>query len=407
MAQPKSRLNEKEFKSQLAALMASFSAQYQIAAQTCADRILEYLDNGYSTVDAVNKSLKDTDFLNDVKDIIKHSLLSAAAYGYGILPSQVAKPATIKSTLLHEAWTHDKMPLSKRLHGTSIKMRQAIVDTVSKGMRELKTFKEIAVDLAKGYNRPTVINPAELPKYLSDLEKIARRVAKGDKDMLKPLQKAIMRARTQVAKMSQNGAPTVSLKTAYNALVDACEKFQLDAIDRTVNLAVNERARYYGERIARTEMSRAYSDGVFSKTFGDSEVIGYRWRLSSNHPRFDICDLHANADFYGMGAGVYPKDAYPLYPAHPHCRCSPVPVYTGMLDDEDTPFGSGDEPEPYNDKPVRKWIDNLSDENKKNLLGVGGAMEYAKTRNINLVKQWQGHEAPKPRLTQDMFEKNT
>ena len=49
----------------------------------------------------------------------------------------------------------------------------------------------------------------------------------------------------------------------------------------------------------------------------DEEAVGLRYCLSPRHPRKDICDTHASADLYGLGAGVYPVDACP-WPAHPN-----------------------------------------------------------------------------------------
>lgn len=48
-------------------------------------------------------------------------------------------------------------------------------------------------------------------------------------------------------------------------------------------------------------------------------------RLSSKHPKTDICDYHAKIDRYGLGPGVYPKAEAPKPPFHPFCGCRVVP----------------------------------------------------------------------------------
>lgn len=54
----------------------------------------------------------------------------------------------------------------------------------------------------------------------------------------------------------------------------------------------------------------------------DEDQIEYvQWRLSSKHPKLDICDRHAKLDAYGLGPGVYPKADAPKPPAHPFCLC--------------------------------------------------------------------------------------
>jgi len=40
-------------------------------------------------------------------------------------------------------------------------------------------------------------------------------------------------------------------------------------------------------------------------------------RLSSKHPKTDICDYHAQVDLYGLGPGVYPKADAPKPPLPP------------------------------------------------------------------------------------------
>ena len=95
-------------------------------------------------------------------------------------------------------------------------------------------------------------------------------------------------------------------------------------------MAVQEKARYHAERIARTENARAYADGQMSRYMNDPDVVALKWKLGSRHPRYDICDFYANADLYGLGKGVYPKDKFPRLPAHPHCMCLCPVSYTHL-----------------------------------------------------------------------------
>ena len=53
----------------------------------------------------------------------------------------------------------------------------------------------------------------------------------------------------------------------------------------------------------------------------DPFVIGYRWLTSNFHGRVcDICRERAETDQYGLGTGVFPKDALPL--DHPNGMCT-------------------------------------------------------------------------------------
>jgi hypothetical protein len=70
-------------------------------------------------------------------------------------------------------------------------------------------------------------------------------------------------------------------------------------------------------RLARTELNRAHIKAYDAGAFSHPDVIGTRFLLSPNHPRYDICDMHAHANLYGLGPGVYPEGKNPC-PAHPN-----------------------------------------------------------------------------------------
>ena len=70
-------------------------------------------------------------------------------------------------------------------------------------------------------------------------------------------------------------------------------------IARAVEVAINEKSRYVAERITRTEMARAWADGFWAKVQDDDDVVAVKFKLSSRHPVFDICDMYAKADMFG------------------------------------------------------------------------------------------------------------
>lgn len=79
-------------------------------------------------------------------------------------------------------------------------------------------------------------------------------------------------------------------------------------VDKAIDVATQERARYFAERIARTEKARAYMDGVMYHYANDPDCVAFKWKLSSCHPCDDICDLYARADLWGMGEGIFQND---------------------------------------------------------------------------------------------------
>ncbi|WP_020396114.1 hypothetical protein [Thiolinea disciformis] len=93
------------------------------------------------------------------------------------------------------------------------------------------------------------------------------------------------------------------------------------------------------QRVFRTEMARAqtlaYIDAMESMGEG-SGLVGYRFRLGANHKRTDICDVHAGANLYGLGRGVYPAAVIRrLYPAHPNTTSYIQAVFEDELSPDD------------------------------------------------------------------------
>lgn len=95
--------------------------------------------------------------------------------------------------------------------------------------------------------------------------------------------------------------------------------------------------------------------------------------MSSGHPTYDVCDLYANANLYGLGKGIFPKDKVPILPAHPNCMCSLSPVYKGTI--EETKLCD------RHNEGGQEYIEKLPKHRQKALLGVKGEASYQKDKN--------------------------
>jgi len=84
---------------------------------------------------------------------------------------------------------------------------------------------------------------------------------------------------------------------------------------------------YEALRLARTEYSNAFMEGVYSRGRVNPSYQGVRFMLSDSHPEPDICDDLASADLYNIGPGVYPAGEEPAHP-HPNCYSDDTEVYT-------------------------------------------------------------------------------
>ena len=297
---------------------------------------------------------------------LKPALVEAAAYAYGIVPTMLTK-AQVESMgeELADKWDESGMTLSEKLHGVGVKMRGAIVSTLQEQMRRNKTWTEAARALYDGYGDDgqnvynggkNIISRQDLPKYLQKV----REATGNDLQALAEQRQAI----DNINRLAKNGAPNKALQAAYNKLLEAVQKGNEKAIEKAVEVAVNEKSRYVAERITRTEMARAWADGFVAKMKKDADIVAVKFKLSSRHPVFDICDMYAKADMYGLGAGIYPKDKLPPLPVHPHCLCRYVEVIEGEVDmqqQRDQVREAGD-----------KWLNSLPESRRVQVLGRKG-----------------------------------
>lgn len=297
---------------------------------------------------------------------LRPALVEAAAYAYGIVPTMLTK-AQVESMgeELADKWDESGMTLSEKLHGVGVKMRGAIVSTLQEQMRRNKTWTEAARALYDGYGEDgqnvhnggkDIISRQDLPKYLQKV----REATGNDLQALAEQRQAI----DNINRLAKNGAPNKALQAAYNELLEAVQKGNEKAIEKAVEVAVNEKSRYVAERITRTEMARAWADGFVAKMKKDADIVAVKFKLSSRHPVFDICDMYAKADMYGLGAGIYPKDKLPPLPVHPHCLCRYVEVIEGEVDmqqQRDQVREAGD-----------KWLNSLPESRRVQVLGRKG-----------------------------------
>ena len=120
---------------------------------------------------------------------------------------------------------------------------------------------------------------------------------------------------------------------------------------------VPQNISYEALRLARTEMTSAYGDGVLASAMINPATIGIQFMLSMAHPHTDICDEICGEDNFGLGKGVYPINEAPAYPFHPHCLCimltvvQPLDILVGRLKNWIK--------NPMNDTPLEMWYQEV------------------------------------------------
>lgn len=349
----------------LAQLINKLNKSWRIEAKEAVKYLMRLLAKGVKTEAAITKVQQRYPNLSTLPEL-QPALVEAAAYAYGIVPSALTSAQVkLMGEQLAGKWDESGMTLSEKLHGVGVKMRGAIVSTLQEQMRRNKTWTEAARALYDGYGEDgrnvynggkDIISRQDLPKYLQKV----REATGNDLQALAEQRQAV----DNINRLARNGAPNKALQAAYNELLEAVQKGNEKAIEKAVEVAINEKSRYVAERITRTEMARAWADGFIAKMKKDADIVAVKFKLSSRHPVFDICDMYAKADMYGLGAGIYPKDKLPPLPVHPHCLCRYVEVIEGEVDmqqQRDQVRAAGD-----------KWLNSLPESRRALVLGRKG-----------------------------------
>lgn len=179
-----------------------------------------------------------------------------------------------------------------------------------RGLTGARTFRTLirrhAEDLAGDLDRLITSHVARGVSARRGAEEIAKLIAGDDANLLAALEALEVDPMTRrVQRLLQADAiPEADLRRARTLLQDA------------YRIAVHETNTAYHES-NRASMER-------------SPVVGLvRWQLSGRHAGLpsspDVCDIVAEADLHGFGAGVYHKATAPSL-LHPFCQCRVVAV---------------------------------------------------------------------------------
>ena len=328
------------------------------------------LTQGFDVNSAIDEAYKLYPVMDGMKESIIDDMVKAFTSGYmnagvavGVDTGSIPYTSESISTAMQKAWAKDKLNLSHRLHSRGSAVRKEVGDILKATIGKCNTNKKIASEL---FNRG-VIDTADLPQFMDQVSKLPIDTTTEEK------RKLLRKVQRQVSKRT-----TAGLRAGYSEVIKAVESDNENKLAKAIEIATEEKTRYHAERIARTETARAYADGQVSRYKDDDDIVAFQWKLGTRHPVFDICDFYANADLYGMGKGVYPKDKVPTLPAHPHCMCRLKPIIDGMIDNstpkENIEHGGMD------------LLKSLSVKEQERLLGVHGRVAV-----LDGKAQWQDH----------------
>lgn len=327
------------------------------------------LSEGHDPKAAVKRAYKKYPVMQLMEPTLRYELVNTFMAGYG---DEVPYPSKSISEAMAESWAEDGLNLSKRLYRSSKNIKEEVATVISRALKQNQGVRSMAKSLFAGYGDGGVIPEADLPKFIKDLQKIPFMVDNTPKSQAAK-REIIRNVKRQVSKLTTPG-----VRAAYNHLIDAVDQGNEARLENAIDVAIQEKTRYNAERIARTENARAYADGQMSRYMNDPDIVAFKWKLSSRHPRFDICDFYANADLYGLGQGVYPKDKFPRLPAHPHCMCHIQPM-TNLDVDLSQQHSNVDQ-------AGLAYIRSLPKHDQEVLLGVNGRKQV-----LNGDASWRNH----------------
>ena len=333
--------------------------------------IRELLAQGVSVEEAVRRAYALYPVMQVMADEAQVQIIAEAVRGYG-----GALPDGVSDRLFTHSWAPDKLTLSERTTRGGLLVRALVAQAIQEQLKKGATYRRTARTIFDGYKKGGLIPEQDLPKFLQEIVAAGRRADIPRAEllrMLKPIKK-------EIAKRT-----TAGMRAAYTQLIRAVEAQNEKALENAIYVATQERTRYYAERIARTEMARAYHDGFLARWDANEDCIAYQWRLSGRHPVYDICDLYAKANLYGLGAGIFPKGKVPLIPAHPNCMCMLKPVIRGMLDNET--------PHERIEDGGREYLQSVSLHHRQMLLGIHG--EKAVRRGESWTQKARGYSGAK------------
>ena len=291
----------------------------------------------------------------------------------------------------------DGLNLSERLwdwsSGLKHQLKQNLQTLLTKGRSADAIVYQLQgiINKYQGKDKAIVLKE-KLPKWTKELEDLARFAIKNPKAK-KEFEKKIKQFENYVEKLSKEGSYYRS-KQLLNQIKKAVEEGKEYLINNAIKHHIYNKQLTRLKTIARTESANAYHKAQIKITKQDEDLIGYKWKLSSSHPKPDICDYLANVD-YGYGKGIHPKDKVPQQKAHPNCMCYLIPVYDWEIKGKEKQQPKIDEKvlERFAPKYVKEFteagydIKDLFSEREKRFLKKEEAMEKFGEDEFSLIQK--------------------
>jgi hypothetical protein len=268
----------------------------------------------------------------------------------------------------------EKYPLYKTV-GKSINDNiLSASEIIRDSMKKNETIQSTAFRLKR-----SVEMKKDVAKQIDSLVIDSRRFASGamsEKEYIK-FKRDIVNARNYAQKLAARTGADTDLRSAYLELIRKIETGSARAVESALKSTVITKMKYNAQRLANTEMARAYGQAKTNDFLTDDLVIGYRRKLSSSHSVRDICDP--------ISGIFFPKNSGPPYPIHPFDMCKLEPVYRSDAKITDSSA--------YSD--IKQKVDGYAKEERIKIMGHNGEKQYKKDGSITNIRGWEPFEEKK------------
>lgn len=321
----------------------------------------------------VSDSFANNEYRQRLQDIIIDSCVKAVEKGLG---SGFTLLNIDKYAKYHLSQTYRGAVLSDVIRENAKEAERLITQVVRSQLREGTNFKRLSREINK------IDKVSDVAVKIADLGASGKRLLTNGGDIME-LEKQIRDAQRYVKTLSPDGPVNGRLRKAYQSVIDAVESKSATGIDKAVKRAFDAKINYNNDRIARSELARAYEQGFKRSLEEDNIATGFKWELSNNHPRPDICDFYAEID-NGQGPGVWLKGDIPELPAHANCLCFLSRWY-------------GDKPKKASITNSVKYLNNLPNKKRGLIIGKSNA-EYKSRYRMGLEKNGVDFGKKQPKI---------
>lgn len=235
-------------------------------------------------------------------------------------------------------WESKRMDLERLLMELGVDIKNDLNTTVHQVATDTTQARQAATNvLLRERNLPIVVDFGRVPQEtvealaaIQDVEGFKFSAEVWGKTQADLINRHVLRGAAQTKSISDIAKDLRPFILGADALTPD-ELTDLRRIRGRQALKLGHSIKYKTERLVRTEIMQAAWEAGRRSADASPIVAGVKWNLSTRHPRYDVCDILASQDLYGLGKGVYPSATIPPRP-HPNCFCFQADVLRPVED---------------------------------------------------------------------------